>query len=118
MADERLWDWLVRKGDWLAALIVVAIFTSTAIGLKDRATGGAIAVSNLTASLTAVAAYPFLERWGYGGPFVLALGLLAGACGIAAFGVLTSLRDMITRRREKIAGNILDRVAPAAEDKC
>lgn len=112
--DESLLAWLVRKGDWLVALLVVSIFTSTAIGLKDRATGGAILVSNITAALTALAGYPVLEKWGYGGPWVFAFGLLSGACGLAAFGVLTTLRDVITRRRERIANQLIDRVLPEA----
>lgn len=116
MQEDGLMAYLIKKGDWLVALIVVAIFTSTAIGLKDRATGGAIFVSNLTASLTAIAAYPFVEKWGYGGPMVFALGLLCGACGLAAFGVLTALSTMITRRREKIAGGLIDRVIPGTEE--
>lgn len=117
MTEESLIAWLMRKGDWLVALIVVAVFTSTAIGLKDRATGGAILVSNITAALTAIAGYPLLEKMGYGGPWVFAFGLLAGACGLAAFGVLTTLGDMITRRRERIANRLIDRVLPEAETK-
>ncbi len=112
MGDDGLLAWLQRKGDWLVALLLISILTSTAIGLKDRATGGAIFVSNLTASLTALAAYPFIEKWGYGGPAVFALGLVCGAVGLAAFGVLTALSDRITRRRDKIADSLIDRVAP------
>ncbi len=112
MGDDGLLAWLQRKGDWLVALLLISILTSTAIGLKDRATGGAIFVSNLTASLTALAAYPFIEKWGYGGPAVFALGLVCGAVGLAAFGVLTALRDRITRRRDNIADSLIDRVAP------
>jgi len=117
MGDDSLIAWLQRKGDWLIALLLVAVLTSTAIGLKDRATGGAIFVSNLTAALCALAAYPFIEKWGYGGPAVFALGLVCGAIGLAAFGVLTALRDRITRRRDSIADNLIDRVAPGTQGK-
>lgn len=115
MGDDTLLVWLQRKGDWLVALLLVAILTSTAIGLKDRATGGAILVSNMTASLVALAGYPFLDKWGYGNAAVFAWGLVAGACGIAAFGVLTALRDRITRRRDSIADSLIDRVVPEAK---
>ena len=117
MPAESLTAWLQRAGDWLAAMVVVSILTSTAISMKDKATGGAIFVSNLTAALTAIAAYPFLERWGYGGAAVFLAALVCGGCGVAAFGLLTALRDVITRRRDRIAGSIVDRVLPGTEDK-
>ncbi len=117
MGDDGLLAWLQRKGDWLVALLLISILTSTAIGLKDRATGGAIFVSNITASLLALAGYPFLEKYGFGGPAVFAWGLIAGSCGIAALGVLTALRDRITRRRDSIADSLIDRVAPETGGK-
>lgn len=109
-------DWLDKNWDWLVALVFLSVATSTAIGLKEGSKGGAIFVSNLTAALVAVALYPFLEKFGYAGPFIGILALFCGACGVAMFGVLTSLSDLITRRRERLAGSVLDRIAPEAKD--
>ena len=111
--------WLLdgERWEWLLAMVFVSICTSTAIGLRQGSKGGAIFVSNLTAALSALALYPFVEKWGFSGPFVLPLALVCGACGLAMFGVLISLSDIITRRRERLAGNLLDRVLPGSDEK-
>lgn len=114
-----MWKWLHDddRWEWLVALVFLSIVSSTAIGLVKGSKGPAIFVSNLTAASLAMAIYPFSEKFGYAGPYVFALALFCGACGLAMFGVLISLSDMITRRREKLASSILDRVLPGKEEK-
>ncbi len=107
--------WLLEQWDWLLAGIFVAVATSTTIGLKDRTKGGALFVANSAAAIMALVLFPFLSKYGYGGEWVLLLGLFCGACGTALFGVLTALSSAIDRRRERLADRIIDRVVP--EDK-
>lgn len=109
-------DWLFLQWDWLLSSIFIAVSTSTIIGFKDGTKGGAIAVSNFASAIVAIVLFPFLEKYGYGGPFSLLLGLFCGACGMATFSVLVSLSNMIERRRAKLAGVLLDRVAPGTGD--
>lgn len=109
-------DWLALQWDWLCAAVFIAMATSTTIGFKDGAKGGAIFVSNAASAILALVLYPFMERWGYNGPYVGLLGLFCGACGMAMFGVLISLSSQIDKRRVKLAGGIIDRVAPGSGD--
>lgn len=109
-------DWLNANLDWLSACVLLSILTSTGIGLKQGSKGPAIFVSNLAAALMAIALYPLLEKWGYAGPFIGLLALFCGACGMAMFGVLIALSNMIDRRRDRIAGSLIDRVAPESRD--
>lgn len=115
-AGDTVRAWLADNLDWLAACVFLSVLTSTAIGLKQGSKGPAIFVSNLAAALMAIALYPLLEKWGYGGPFIGLLALFCGACGMAAFGVLIALSNIIDRRRDKLAGGLLDRVVPEAKD--
>lgn len=108
--------WLDSNLEWLSAAVLLSILTSTAIGLKQGSKGPAIFVSNLAAALMAIALYPLLEKWGYAGPFVGLLALFCGACGMALFGVLIALSNMIDRRRDRIAGGLIDRVVPEARE--
>ena len=107
-------DWIALHWQGLAAAVFIAVATSTVIGFKDGSKGGAILVANAAAAIMAVVLYPFLGKWGYGDEFSPMLGLFCGACGIALFGVLISLAATIERRRARLAGVILDRVAPEA----
>lgn len=108
--------WLETNGDWLLACVFLSILTSTGIGLKQGTKGPAIFTSNLAAAIMAITLYPFLEKWGYAGPFVGVLALFCGACGAACFGVLIALAGMIDRRRERIAGGLIDRVIPESRE--
>lgn len=108
--------WLETNLDWLSAAVLLSILTSTGIGLKQGSKGPAIFTSNLAAAIMAVALYPLLQQWGYAGPFIGLLALFCGACGMACFGVLISLSNLIDRRRERIAGGLIDRVVPESRD--
>lgn len=108
--------WLESNLDWLSAAVLLSILTSTGIGLKQGSKGPAIFTSNLAAAIMAVALYPLLQKWGYAGPFIGLLALFCGACGMACFGVLISLSNLIDRRRERIAGGLIDRVVPGSRD--
>ncbi len=105
-------SWLDENWDWLLTGIFIAVATSTVIGFKDGAKGGAIFVANWSAAIMAIVTYPFLAKHGYGGEWVLVLGLFCGACGTAMFSVLTAVSAAIDKRREKLANKIIDRVAP------
>jgi hypothetical protein len=107
--------WLTEQWDWLLAGVFIAIATSTVIGFKDGAKGGAIFVSNTAAAIMALVMFPFLSKHGYGSEWVGLLGLFCGGAGMALFGVLTAVSTAIDRRREKLADQIINRVAP--EDK-
>lgn len=107
--------WLMDQWDWLLAAVFLAVATSSTIGMKDRTRGGALFFANCCAAIMALVSYPFLAKHGYGGEWVLLLGLVCGACGTAMFGVLTALSGAIDRRRERLADRIIDRVVP--EDK-
>lgn len=109
-------EWWAANGEWLLAAVFLSILTSTGIGLKQGSKGPAIFVSNLAAALLAIALYPLLEKWGYAGPFVGLLALFCGACGMAMFGVLIALAAMIDRRRDRIAGGLIDRVVPESRE--
>lgn len=109
-------DWLADNLDWLVACVFLSVLTSTGIGLKQGSKGPAIFVSNLAAAVMAVCLYPILQKWGYAGPFVGLLALFCGACGMACFGVLISLATLIDRRRERIAGGLIDRVVPESRE--
>lgn len=109
-------EWLNANSEWLGVCVVLSVLTSTAIGLKQGTKGPAIFTSNLTAAIMAIALYPLLEKWGYAGPFVGLLALFCGACGMSLFAVLISLSGLIDRRRERIAGGLIDRVIPEARE--
>lgn len=109
-------EWLSTRWQWLVALVFMSALTSTTIGLKQGARGGAIFASNLASSITALAIYPLADKYGYGGPFVGLLALFCGACGMALFGVLIALSNLIERRKDRLAGSLLDRVAPDARE--
>lgn len=109
-------EWLSPRWQWLAALIGLSMLTSTTIGLKQGSKGGAIFASNLASAMMSIALYPLADKYDYGGPFVGLLALFCGACGMAMFGVLIALSNLIERRKDKLAGTILDRVAPEARE--
>jgi len=109
-------DWLTAQWEWLATAVFIAVITSTTIGFREGSKGGAIFVSNAASAILAMVIYPFLEKWGYNGPFVGLLGLFCGACGMAMFGVLISLSSQIDKRRVKLAEGLIDRVAPGSGD--
>lgn len=109
-------EWLAENLEWLASAVFLSIMTSTGIGLKQGSKGPAIFTSNLAAAVMALALYPLLQKWGYGGPFIGLLALFCGGCGLASFGVLIALSNIIDRRRDRIAGGLLDRVVPEAKE--
>lgn len=108
--------WLSDNLEWLASCVFIAVATSTTIGFREGSKGGAIALANFSSAILAIVLYPFLEKYGYTGPFVGILGLFCGACGVGVFSVLISLASTIERRRAKLAGQIVDRVAPGSGD--
>lgn len=107
--------WLAEQWDLLLAGVFIAIATSTVIGFKDGAKGGAIFVSNTSAAIMAFVLSPLLAKQGYSWEWIGIFGLVCGACGASMFGVLTALSKAIDRRRDNLANKIIDRVAP--EDK-
>lgn len=111
--------WLEENWSWVCATVFIAVLTSTTIGFKEGSKGGAIFVSNFAAAITGIALYAVLREYYSGFGFVCVLGMFCGACGLSVFGVLISLRNLIDRRRDRLAGVIMDRVAPgvSGEDK-
>lgn len=105
-------EWFSAQWDLLLAAIFIAIATSTVIGFKDGTKGGAIFVSNMAGALLASVLSPLLAKQGYSWEWIGIFGLLCGACGASMFGVLTALSRAIDRRRDKLADQIIDRVAP------
>lgn len=104
--------WLLEQWDLLLAAVFIAIATSTVIGFKDGAKGGAIFVSNTSAAIMAFVLSPILAKQGYSWEWIGVFGLICGACGASMFGVLTALSRAIDRRRDKLADSIIDRVVP------
>lgn len=109
-------SWLEAHWQWLCTAVFIAVATSTTIGFKDGSKGPAIFVSNAASAIMAACLYPFLAKWGYGGEFAPILGLFCGGCGMALFGVLISLGKTIEMRRNRLAGSLVDRVAPESKE--
>ena len=108
--------WLQEHWEWLCAALFIAVTTSTVVGFKEGSRGTAIFVANAASAIMAIVLYPLLYKFGYGIEGVFLLGLFCGACGTSVFGVLIALRNLIDRRKDKLAGAIIDRVVPETKD--
>ncbi len=101
LAATEMRAWLQEHWEWLCAALFIAVTTSTVVGLKDGSKGTAIFVSNVASAIMAL---------------VFLLGLFCGGCGMSMIGVVIALRNLIDRRKDKLAATIVDRVAPESKE--
>lgn len=104
--------WLSEQWDLLLAAVFIALATSTVIGFKDGAKGGAIFISNTAAAIMALVLSPLLAKQGYSWEWIGIFGVICGAGGASTFGLLTAISRAIDRRRDNLADKIVDRVVP------
>lgn len=103
--------------NWITGVAVAGGF-SALISFKDKLTGAAIMLSFCASTLMALAGWPVLLRYGYGG-----LGetlVFAMICGIAGMTILLTFISMIRRvyeRAPKIADHILTKGGLPEEEK-
>ena len=96
--------------NWITTVVVAASF-SALISMKDKLTGAAIFLSFSASSLLAIAGWPLLLQYGYGG-----LGTSIGygvVCGVAGMTILMTLIGVIRRfynRRNDIGDAALNKV--------
>ena len=110
-------DWLYEHWDWLCAGLFLSLATSTAVGVKEGTKGGALFVSHTSAAVMFFVCYPFISKNGLSGEWAGLLAIGCGVCGTAMFNVLISLRNLIDRRRDKLAGLVANKVLPGAGDE-
>lgn len=104
--------------NWITTVVMAGSF-SALISFKDKLTGAALMVSFLSSSLLAIAGWPLLLQYSFGGlGFSIAYGVICGLAGMTILMTLIGVMKRFYTRKDDIADSILKRggVDPKGEE--